>query len=75
MDMSLLFFFTSLFSSPPGELRGVLNGNTSSKEALSGEDFYQKTLRYSIDVTSSAHMECLPFAWPISTSKCFSDIY
>ena len=39
MDMSLFFLFTSLCSCLPGELQEVLNGNTDSKEAPSGENF------------------------------------
>ena len=60
MHMSLCLFacFTSLCSCLSGELREVLNGNMSSKEAPSGEDFSQENLRQSIDIISSAHIEC-----------------
>ena len=60
MDMSLFFFFylTSLRSCLAGELREVLNGNTSSKEGPSGEDSWQENSRQNIDATSAAHIEC-----------------
>ena len=39
MDLSLFFLFTSLCSCLPRELREVLKGKRSSKEAPSGENF------------------------------------
>ena len=60
------FYLTSLLSCLAGELREVLNGNTSSKEGPSGEDSWQENSRQNIDATSAAHIEC----WSVLCLGC-----